>query len=122
MPCFEYVQYIPNKVNLIEHKGNNLHTTQVLTVLNLSTQAHNLVSRAFFLLLLTSSPFPLSIVYCAREAVVLPDNGFGAPPAGMHHWQILNTTERWINGRTGEPKWRELGRDEEKGAEEGTGG
>lgn len=27
------------------------------------------------------------------ETVVLPDNGFGGPPAGMHHWQILYTTE-----------------------------
>lgn len=28
------------------------------------------------------------------ETVVLPDNGFGGPPAGMHHWQIVNTTVR----------------------------
>lgn len=28
------------------------------------------------------------------ETVVLPDNGFGAPPAGMRHWQIVNTTVR----------------------------
>lgn len=33
------------------------------------------------------------------ETVVLPDNGFGGPPAGMHHWQILNTTERSMGGQ-----------------------
>lgn len=28
------------------------------------------------------------------ETVVLPDNGFGGPPAGMNHWHIVNTTAR----------------------------
>lgn len=39
------------------------------------------------------------------ETVVLPDNGFGGPPAGMHHWQILNTTE----GSMGEREDRKRG-------------
>lgn len=48
------------------------------------------------------------------ETVVLPDNGFGAPPAGMRHWQIVNTTVRsmgWQNGRTG----KAVGREDEEG-------
>lgn len=32
------------------------------------------------------------------EVVVLTDNGFGGPPAGMHHWQILNTTKGSMKG------------------------
>lgn len=27
------------------------------------------------------------------EVVVLPDNGFCGPPAGINYWQILNATE-----------------------------
>lgn len=30
--------------------------------------------------------------------VVVTDNGFGGPPAGMHHWQILNTTKGSMKG------------------------
>lgn len=36
------------------------------------------------------------------ETVVLPDNGFGGPPAGKNHWHILNTTVR-----SGEDRKRE---------------
>lgn len=41
------------------------------------------------------------------ETVVLPDNGFGGLPAGMNHWQIVNTTARSMGGRGGQ-KRREL--------------
>lgn len=46
------------------------------------------------------------------ETVVLPDNGFGAPPAGMCHWQILNTTVRSMGER--EDK-KEVGGEDEEG-------
>lgn len=43
------------------------------------------------------------------ETVVLPDNGFGGLPAGMNHWQIVNTTARSMAG--GED-WKRRGRRE----------
>lgn len=54
------------------------------------------------------------------ETVVLPDNGFGGPPAGMCHWQILNTTVRSM-GEQEDKKRRELEREGEKQDEEGMG-
>lgn len=52
------------------------------------------------------------------ETVVLPDNGFGGPPAGMNHWHIVNTTVR-----SGENRERGSGRgrEGEKEDEEGMG-
>lgn len=46
------------------------------------------------------------------ETVVLPDNGFGGLPAGMNHWQIVNTTARSMAG--GEDWKRRGGREEEE--------
>lgn len=44
------------------------------------------------------------------ETVVLPDNGFGGLPAGMNHWQIVNTTARSM----GEGEDRKGGREGKK--------
>lgn len=63
------------------------------------------------------------------ETVVLPDNGFGGLPAGMNHWQIVNTTARSMGegedrkggsceGREGVARG---GREREKEDEEGMG-
>lgn len=50
------------------------------------------------------------------ETVVLPDNGFGGLPAGMNHWQIVNTTARSMAG--GGEDWKRQG-GREGGGEEG---
>lgn len=55
------------------------------------------------------------------ETVVLPDNGFGGPPAGMHHWQILNTTVRSMGERE-DRKGGSYGGRERKKMKKGWGG
>ena len=57
------------------------------------------------------TPYSIQCVWNSVETVVLPDNGFGGPPAGMNHWHIVNTTVRSMGEGRREKEFRKGGRE-----------